>query len=66
MRIRPYFFAGVSASTFTIQSEGGKDMNLSIYITTIVVALIALLVVAKNFYDIKKPKKHATKEEDAM
>lgn len=41
-------------------------MDMPIYIATLIVIVIALLVVAKNFASIKKPKKHATKEEDDM
>ena len=41
-------------------------MNMPIYITTLVVIVIALLVVAKNFSSIRKTKKHTTKEEDDM
>lgn len=41
-------------------------MNMPIYIATLVVIVIALLVVAKNFSSIRKTKKHATKEEDDM
>ena len=41
-------------------------MYIPVYIATLVVIFIALLVVAKNFLNIKKSKKHATKEEDAM
>lgn len=41
-------------------------MNLPVYMATLVVIAIALVVVVKNFLNIKKSKKHATEEEDAM
>ena len=41
-------------------------MDVYIYAATLVVIVIALLVVLKNYLSIKKPKKHTTKEEDDM
>lgn len=41
-------------------------MDMPIYVATLVAIFIALAVVGKNFISIRKPKKHATAEEDAM
>ena len=41
-------------------------MNMYVYASTLVVVIIALLVVLKNYISIRKPKKHTTKEENDM
>ena len=41
-------------------------MYMTVYAVALVAIILALLVVIRNFLDIKKPKKHNSKEEDAM
>ncbi len=41
-------------------------VNTSVYIATLCVVAVALLMAFKNYFNIKKPKKHNTEEEERM
>ena len=42
------------------------DLSMIVYSSTLGVILMALLLALRNFFNIKKPKTHVTKEEDEM
>ena len=42
------------------------NVHMTVYLSTLVVIALALLLVFKNYFNIKRPKKHTTKEEDEM
>ena len=42
------------------------NVNMSVYVITLVVIAIALLMALRNYFNIKKSKTHSTAEEDAM
>ena len=43
-----------------------NNVHMFVYLSTLVIVLLALALAFKNFMSIRKPKKHATKEEDDM